>query len=184
VKVAFVAWENCSLEEMTRVLRQLRNAGCPVRTLTLDGGSVQTDCGLRLVSDGGLEHVNPRDFQLLLLPHGGVCPAVVEDHRLQRFIRQLNSAPDAWLAASGSASAILAAAGQLGGLQFTGPREVVAQFEPYFTYSVFTDKEVCVDGNVITSSGGAPEEFARIVCRQLGMDDASYNRPSNSANWP
>jgi putative intracellular protease/amidase len=170
VKVAFVAWENCSLEEVIRVLRDLRTAGCPIRTLTFEGAPVRTDCGLQLLPDGGLEHVNPRDFQLLLLPHGGVCDAVLEDHRLQRFIRQFNGSPDAWLAASGSACAVLAAAGELGGIQFTGPSDAVAQFESYFAHSVFTGKDVCVYGNVITSNGASPAEFARVVCRYVGID--------------
>lgn len=175
MKVAFVAWDECSLEDVSDALITLRESDCAVRTLTLGGQSVITNSGLTIQADGCLETVNARDYGLLVMPSGGVTPNLVEDPRLQRFVRQLNGQHNAWLSASGASTAILAAAGLLGGVKFTGPKRLLEEYAEYFRYSAWVDEDVCVDGNVITTNGHTHRLFARTLCVRLNLPTASLD---------
>jgi putative intracellular protease/amidase len=170
MKVAFIAWENCSIQDVAPLLSSLARAQYAVRTLTIDGLPVTADCGLRLLPDGALETVSPRDFQWLMLPSGGITTALLENPHLHRFIRQFNGQHSAWLAASGDACAILGATGQLGGLKFTGPYDTVQKYASFFTYSAYTGEDVCLDGNVFTAKNNVAHAFAEAICKRIGVD--------------
>jgi transcriptional regulator GlxA family with amidase domain len=170
MKVAFIAWENCTIQDVAPVLTALKRAEYAVRTLTIDGLPVTADCGLTLLPYGALGKASPRDFQWLLLPSGGMTTALLENPHLHRFIRQFNGQHNAWLAASGDACVILGATGQLGGLRFTGPSDTVQKYASLFTYSAYTGEDVCLDGNVFTAKNNVGRALAEAICKRIGVE--------------
>jgi len=168
MKAAFLAFEECSVWQVALLQMFLRKSGWTMRTLTLDGQSVVTDGGLRLVPDGGVERAAPRDYNLVLMAGGTPQPELAEDPRLHRFLRQYDG-QRGLIAACAESVPYVAAAGLLGGLRVTTTAECYLQFEPFFHGTVFTGQDVCFDGNIVTSQGRDASAFARAVCTQLGM---------------
>lgn len=168
MKAAFLAFDECSVWQVALLQMFLRKSGWTMRTLTMDGQSVITDGGLRLVPDGAIERVAPRDYNLLLLAGGRPHPELAEDPRLQRFLRQYDG-QRGLIAACAESVLYVAAAGLLGGLRLTTTAECYREFEPYFHGTLFTAQDVCVDGNIVTSQGRDASTFARAVCTQVGI---------------
>lgn len=168
MKIAFLAFDGCALWQVAKLLMVMQQAGTVIRTLTQHGDPVMSDSGLRLGADASIEQSAPRDYDWVLMAGGDVTKDLAEDPRVQRFLRQFTG-QGGLVAASCASSMFLGAAGLLGGLHFTSMPGVVAEHPEYFSKSIFDDTDVSMDGNIITSKGYAYDEFARTVCRRIGI---------------
>ncbi|WP_051321884.1 DJ-1/PfpI family protein [Alicyclobacillus contaminans] len=176
MKIAFLAWEHCDLADVTEVLRTLCSVGV-VRTLTSRGQPVRTDCGLMLQADAAVEAALPTSYQWVVLPAGPVPADVLDDPHCHRFLRQFNTQPKAMFIALGYSPRLLAAAGLLGGLRWTGVPPKDEADRARFAHTEYMDTPISVDGNVLTAKVGCGKDLAHVVARRLATSSEDTRRP-------
>lgn len=166
MKAAFVALPGCQVGQVTELLSDLSDYDWSIRTLTLGGQAVSTNCGLRLVADGNLYSTFPRDFRLLLLAGGTLTPQMTTDPGLIRFLRQYATTTGV-IASIGNGTSLLAAAGLLGGLHVAIDTHCVQAFPEGFVHSIIENKDVTWDGGIITARQTAATSFTKGVFHLL-----------------
>lgn len=170
MKAAFLAFPDCAVWQVAFLQMWLAKSGWVMRTLTLDGEPVRTDGGLKIYPDGKVETAAPRDYNLVLMAGGTIQQQVVENPHLHRFLRQYDGYKG-MIAAASESILYVAGAGLLGGLRFTTSEECYGVHEARFYGCLYTEEQVCVDGNVISCQPDAAREFAQAVCVQLGVSN-------------
>jgi putative intracellular protease/amidase len=176
MKAAFLAFDQCAMWQVALLQMVLHRAGWVWRTVTLDGEAVQTDGGIRLAADGGLDGATPRDFQLVVMAGGEFSEAQINDPRVHRFLRQFDGSRGL-IAASCASIQTVGAAGLLGGRRFTCLPHTLEAGTANFGYAVYTGDDVCVDENIISSKGHAHVQWAMAVCRTLGLFESDKRLP-------
>jgi 4-methyl-5(b-hydroxyethyl)-thiazole monophosphate biosynthesis len=139
----------------------LRRAGIQVMVASLAGSQVTGRCGIKLVADDLLSHVETSQFDLLLIPGGPGVGEMRSDGRPAALAREFADAGKS-IAAICAAPLVLMDAGILEGKQFTAYHSVRAELGGGL------DERVVVDGNLITSRGaGTAMDFALAIIAQL-----------------
>lgn len=162
---AFVALPDCELLQIGGLLRELVRQEWSVRTLTLGGDPVPTDCGIQILADADLYTAFPRDFRVLLVAGGDISGAM-NDPSLLRFLRQYDASGGV-IASIGSATAVMANAGLLGGLHITVDKSCRELYAQDFVHTIVDDEDVVFHGGVVTARSGAVTAFQEEVFRVL-----------------
>jgi protease I len=153
-RVAVLVGKGFQDQEGTEPIRFLREEGAEVTTIGPETGEVRGLHGAAITVEKALDEVSPEAFDALVIP-GGRSPA---------HLRRFPAAPDfvARFAATGKPVAaichggqLLAAAGLVKGLTMTGYPKIREEMEA--AGARFVDREVVVDGNIITSR--VPEDL-------------------------
>jgi 4-methyl-5(b-hydroxyethyl)-thiazole monophosphate biosynthesis len=145
----------------------LRRAGIEVMVASLAGSQVTGRCGIRLVADDVLSHVETTPFDLLLIPGGPGVGELRADGRPAALAREFADAGKS-VAAICAAPLVLMDAGLLEGKRFTAYPSVRAELGGGL------DERVVVDGKLITSRGaGTAMEFAFAIIAHLADQAAA-----------
>ncbi len=165
-KVLVPIAQGCEEVEVVTVIDLLRRAGITVISAGLDTQPVKASRGVMLIPDTTLELALNDVFDMIVLPGG--MPGTThlkEDMRIQRLIRQMNTAGK-YIAAICAAPAILAEAGILHDKQVTSYPGVLDQMDlPNTTYLT---APVVKDGRIITSRGpGTAMDFSLTLVETL-----------------
>ena len=160
-------------EEMEAVIvvDTLRRAGWEVVTAGVGGGKLRCSRGVVLVPDQRWEEVDPRGFDLLVLPGGGPgTRAFRENPGLLEAIRS-HHARGRTVAAICAAPLALLDAGILAGKRLTSHPSVASQLPP----AQWVNEKVVVDDALVTSQGpGTAFRFAlALVARFDGREKAA-----------
>lgn len=162
-KVGFFIYDDFAIWQVSLLQMFLKNAGYQLKTLSINGGLVSTDGGV-LVHTESIEHKNPNEYDLLLLPGGKVTKELVDNQKLQRFLQEFNGL----IAASCASSAIVAGAGLVKG-DFTTMPHIKDMYAKYYADGHYTDTDIVVGEKLITSKGSAHFEFMMAVLEKIGL---------------
>lgn len=138
-----------------------------VRTVSVGGKPVTTIGGVKIQPDAALESMDARDSAMLILPGGALWDQGGNMEAVQKAKEFLDAG--VLVAAICGATAGLARGGLLDARKHTSnAREYIAA-SGYKGGSLFQDRPVVRDQNVITASAMAPLEFAREIFAALDL---------------
>ncbi len=145
---------------------RLKEAGGEVAVASLRRGAIQGEHGYVAMADKTLAEVNPEDYAILILP-GGKAPEKVRKEPIALEIARHFFARQKPVAAICHGPQILISAGLLQGRHATCYESVAEELKA--AGARYEDREVIVDGNLITSR--QPDDlpaFLREIMKQLG----------------
>ncbi len=145
----------------------MKSDGHEIVTMSLDKEYVTSVEGFKVIADMKLEDVNVADVDLLLIP-GGDTPSLLGTSILPQFIREV-AAADKGIGAICYGPVLLGESGIVAGKNFTTSVDVDDELFALFQDGSFSNKDVVVDGNMITAKGNAYVEFAVEVCKQMEL---------------
>ena len=144
----------------------LRKAGIAVTIAAPRTGTITGKHGQRVTVDTDLDHVDAAAYDLLLLPGGQAPAALSEDAAALDLVRHFVAAGTP-VAAICHGPLVLAAAGVLQGRHVTSHPSVAEALRR--AGALFEDREVVVDGGLITSRRPADlPAFVDAALRALG----------------
>lgn len=127
---------------------RLREEGLEVDIASLRRGRIVGKHGYEVEAERALREVNPAEYDLLVLPGGKAPAALRREEAALRIVREFFRAGKP-VAAICHGPQILISAGLLAGRHATCYRTVAAELKAAGAH--YEDKEVVVDGNLITS---------------------------------
>lgn len=134
--------------ELLKPLEALRADGIAVRLVTPGGTAIHGKGGATVEADGSIEDTDPSAFDLLILP-GGKAPASLRDDAKVLSIAKDFFGADKPVAAICHGPQILVSADLLRGRKATSYSSVASELKE--AGAEYIDREVVVDGNLITS---------------------------------
>jgi len=150
-RVAVLATDGVEEAEITQPTEALRQAGAVVTVIAPHSGSIQAlnhiDKGQMIPVDKTLDEVSPDDFDAMLLPGGAVNADFLRiNPKAQAFVAAMAQKP---MAAICHAPWELVSAGLIKGRTLTSFPTI--QDDIRNAGGNWVDREVCVDGNLVTS---------------------------------
>lgn len=127
---------------------RLKEEGIPVVVGSDESGTIVGKRGYEVAVDQTLAEISPEDYSLLVLP-GGKAPSALRKEPLALKITQAFMASSRPVAAICHGPQILISAGVLRGRHATCYRAVAEELKE--AGARYEDKEVIVDGNLVTS---------------------------------
>lgn len=164
-KVLIITADRFEDSELLQPHQRLGEEGIDVDIASLKRGTVSGKHGSEVTAGLSVDEVDPAEYDLLLLP-GGKAPAELRKHPQVLDIARQFFATDKPVAAICHGPQILASAGVMRGRTTTAYPSVAEELEAAGAH--FEDKEVVVDGRLITSR--RPDDipaFIRAILRQL-----------------
>ncbi len=153
------------IEEMETVIIYdlLVRAGIEITLASVTGRQIEASRGLKIVADVDLNQVKDEEFDIIICPGGLPGVEHLRDSDLLKSLLVRQDRDQKWLAAiCASPAVVLAHHGLLNDFQATGYPSSEAQIPNY------VDKNVVVDGHIITSKGpGTAMEFALKIIHLL-----------------
>ena len=152
-RVAAIATHGVEESELVEPARALREAGAQVDVLSLDGQALQPMKGMdkskTIEVDGSVEQTDPDSYDGLLLPGGAYnADKLRMDENVRNFLRRTDLR-DKPLAVICHAPWVLASTGLVDGRTLTSYYTI--QDDIRNAGGNWVDKEVVVDGNLVTS---------------------------------
>lgn len=148
MKALIISADNFEDSELLQPYQYLKELGLEVDIASLKKGNIVGKKGTSVEANLSLEDVNPAEYDLLVLP-GGKAPAVLRhNEKVKEIVRHFIS-HNKPIAAICHGPQILISAGVIEGRRATGYRTV--QSELRSAGAIVEDKEVVVDGNIVTS---------------------------------
>ncbi len=161
--------------EAVTIIDVLRRGGVDVVTAGLESAIVEGSHKITLISDRLLAHVDPSDFDLIVLPGGPGTYKLKEDPRIADMLKR-HAAAGKLTAAVCAAPLVLSASGLLTDKKVTSYPSVQDQLQ----VSEYLAVPVVVDGQIVTGQGpGSAMAFAlklvellmdRTVAHKLAAD--------------
>ncbi len=147
-RVLILSADGFEESELTEPLQRLREAGFQVELTSLRPGPIRGKHGAVVEADLAVDEVVPERYAGLLLP-GGKAPARLREiPRVQELVRRFVESGKP-VAAICHGPQILLSAGVLSGREATGYRAIADELRDGGVR--YLDREVVVDGNLITS---------------------------------
>lgn len=155
IRVAVVASDGFEESELTEPVKALKEAGARVDVISLKKGQIQAfkhfDKSIKVDVDRTLDDALPNDYDALVLPGGALnADSIRMEPKVQSFVRTMNTA--------GKPMAVICHAPWI--LVSTGGNAIRGRtLTSYYTIqddirnagATWVDKEVVVDGNLVTS---------------------------------
>ena len=149
----------------------LRRAGIDVKTVGLGGGYIEGSHSVVVKSDIPLGEIDVLGVDLIVLPGGAGYKTMLESELILNIIKKAYS-NNIKIGAICAAPAVLAKAGILKGKNAT----IYTGMENELAEAVYIDKDVVVDGNIVTGRGpGLAMEFALELVKQLKGQETMEN---------
>lgn len=171
-KVLCLLYPRFSLYEITALTSTLvLTFGVDIDYVSSSSQMILSEDGLPCYPTKSLEEVELSDYSCILLPGMMNLSSALNDEKLIRFLQMLRG-KDMLIAAISSAPLLLAKAGLLEQIHFTGG--IWQNFFDYFNFlsrENFRPQDVYKDKNVITAVGFAHQAFARRVLASLELTD-------------
>ena len=175
-KVLCIIYPNFSLYEIASLTSTLAlSFDITIDYVASDYSIVVSEDGLPCQLTKTLDQVRIEDYSCVILPGMVNIGPALQDEKLISFLRGLGE-QDILIAAISSAPLLLAKAGLLKDMKFTGG--IWQNFFDYFEFlprENFQPKVVVQDKKIITAIGFAHQEFARKVILSLGLSDYTDN---------
>jgi protease I len=167
MKALMISADNFEDTELLVPYYRLKEAGIEVTVASLKRGAITGKQGYEVAVDKTLDEVDPDDYAILVLP-GGKAPAVVRKEPKAMEIAKSFFARNKPVAAICHGPQILISAGLLKGRRATCYMTVVDELKEAGAF--YADREVVVDGNLVTSR--QPPDlpaFMRETMKLLGL---------------
>lgn len=167
MKALIISADNFEDSELLVPYYRLKEAGVDVTVASLKRGAITGKQGYEVVVDKTIDEVNPDDYAILVLP-GGKAPAVVRKEPKALEIAKSFFVQNKPIAAICHGPQILISAGLLKGRRATCYKSVADELKE--AGALYEDREVVVDGNLVTSRQPADlPAFLRETMKQLGL---------------
>ncbi len=151
--------------ELLVPLYRLREEGISADVASTRAGTIRGKHGYSVSIDRTLPEVEPRDYDLLVLPGGRAPAALRQVAALQEIVRAF-AAANKPIAAICHGPQILVSAGVMSGREATCYKTVAAELRD--AGARYVDDEVVVDGNLVTSRQPSDlPAFCREIMKQL-----------------
>lgn len=134
--------------ELLKPLEALRDDGIEVVLATPEGAAIHGKRGATVAADTAIDSVDPKAFDLLVLPGGKAPSKLRKDPKVLAIAREF-FAVDKPVAAICHGPQILVSADLLRGRKATAYQAVAPELKE--AGAEYSDEEVVVDGNLITS---------------------------------
>ncbi|MRR33423.1 type 1 glutamine amidotransferase [bacterium] len=148
MRVLMLSADNFEDSELLVPYYRFREEGCRVDVASMKKGKITGKHGYEVEVDKTLEEAAPDDYDLLLLP-GGKAPEAVRKQPAALEIAKSFFAGGKPVAAICHGPQTLISAGLLKGRRATCYRSVAAEMKE--AGALYEDREVVVDGNLVTS---------------------------------
>jgi protease I len=154
-RVATLATDGVEESELTKPVEALREAGATVEIISQKREPIQAfkhhQPTIEIAVDRTLDQVDPEDYDAVLLPGGALnADAFRVDAKAQEFVRRMNDAHKP-MAVICHAPWLLVSAGIARGRTLTSWPTIVDDLRN--AGARWIDREVVVDGNLVTSRG-------------------------------
>jgi len=148
MKVLIISADNFEDTELLVPYYRMLEEGHDVDIASMKKGNIKGKKGYEIEANKELKDVNPEDYDLLILPGGKAPEAVRKEQRAREIVRDFfdNNKP---VAAICHGPQTLISAGLMKGKHATCYRSVAPEMKE--AGANYEDKEVIVDGNLITS---------------------------------
>jgi protease I len=167
MKALIMSADNFEDSELLVPYYRLQEAGVEVTVASLKRGAITGKQGYEVAVDKVIDEVNPDDYAILVLP-GGKAPAVVRKDPKALAIATSFFGQNKPVIAICHGPQILISAGLLKGRRATCYMSVAAELKE--AGALYEDREVVVDGNLVTSR--QPPDlpaFMRETMKLLGL---------------
>jgi len=166
MKALIVSADNFEDSELLVPYYRLQEAGVAVTVASLKGGAITGKHGYEVTVDKTLDEVNPDEYAILILP-GGKAPAVLRKESTAIEIARSFFTHGKPVAAICHGPQILITAGLLKDRRATCYLSVADELKE--AGALYEDREVVVDGNLVTSRQPADlPAFMRETMKLLG----------------
>jgi protease I len=148
MKALIISADNFEDSELLEPYKMLREKGVDVDIASLQKGVIVGKHGSEVIANKSLEEINPEEYDLLILP-GGKAPSTLRHNEKAKEIARHFFEKNKPVAAICHGPQILISAGVMKGRKSTAYRSVQSELKT--AGAIVEDKEVVVDGNLITS---------------------------------
>lgn len=167
MKALIISADNFEDLELLVPFYRMKEAGLDVDVASMQRNPIKGKHGYEVAVTKTLDEVNPADYALLMLP-GGKAPAQIRTEPKALQIAQNFFEHKKPIAAIRHGPQILISAGVMRGRQATCYKEVAAELREAGVQ--YDDREVVVDGNLVTSREPADlPAFMRETLKQIGL---------------
>jgi len=167
MKALILSADNFEDTELLVPYYRLKEAGVEVTVAALNRKAITGKHGYEVAVDKTLDEVNPDDYAILILP-GGKAPGVVRKEPKAQEITRIFFERNKPVAAICHGPQILISSGLMQGRRATCYKSVADELKE--AGALYEDREVVVDGNLITSREPADlPAFMRETMKQLGL---------------
>lgn len=165
MKALIISADNFEDSELLVPYYRLKEEGIPVDIASIHRGKIRGKHGYEVETNRSLKEIRPDEYDILILP-GGKAPEVIRKEKEALDIVRHFFEKNKLVAAICHGPQILISANLLKGRHATCYRTVVEEIKA--AGAIYEDKEVVVDGNLITSR--QPEDlpaFLREIMKKL-----------------
>lgn len=148
MKILIISADNFEDTELLVPYYRFKEEGMQVDVASLKKGSIKGKRGYEVAVDKTLDGVDPREYEVLILP-GGKAPGILRQDTHALKIAKYFFKEDKPVSAICHGPQILISAGLLKGKKSTSYKSVAKELKD--AGAVYEDKEVVVDGNLVTS---------------------------------
>lgn len=180
-RVAVIALDGFEESELTEPVKALRDAGAHVDILSLKRGTIQAfkhhDKTIQVAVDHSLDEVHPGEYNALLLPGGALntdASRIVP--QVQGFLRSFQE-DEKPFAAICHAPWLLISSGLVTGRKLTSYKTI--QDDVQNAGGIWSDQEVVVDGNWVTSR--QPSDLPAFNREMLRLFSSAQGKSSQAA---
>lgn len=166
-KVALLVFPTFSEFEVSVAISLLRSSH-DLFTVTLDGETVTSEAGLRVMPHLSIDQADPNDYDVLLIP-GGDMVHLKDAEPVFEFVKRMAERRKL-LAAICSGSYVLAKAGVLSGFYTVSLTRDQRDFLSCFDEDLYRYVDVVEADNILTAQGHAYVEFGLRVAQNLHSD--------------
>jgi len=166
VKALIISADNFEDTELLVPLYRLKEEGIHVDIASMKKGSIKGKHGYEVEANRSLSNIKPEDYDILILPGGKAPGAIRKDKNALKIAQHFfqNNKP---VSAICHGPQTLISAGLLRGKRATSYKSVASEMKDAGV--LYEDKEVIVDGNLITSRQPSDlPAFMRETMKQLG----------------
>ncbi|MCX7913204.1 MAG: type 1 glutamine amidotransferase [Thermodesulfovibrionales bacterium] len=148
MKALIISADNFEDTELLVPFYRLKEEGIEVDIVSMKKGKIRGKHGYEIEANKNLKDINPQDYNILILP-GGKAPEVIRKEKEALDIARHFFEKNKPVAAICHGPQTLISAGLLKGRHATCYRTVAEELKA--SGAIYEDKEVVVDGNLITS---------------------------------
>lgn len=165
MKALIISADNFEDTELLVPYYRLKEEGIEVDIASIKKGKIKGKHGYEVEANKSLSEINPSDYDILILP-GGKAPETIRKEKAAQEIARSFFVTNKPVAAICHGPQTLISAGLLKGRHATCYRTVVEELKA--SGAIYEDKEVVVDGNLITSRQPSDlPAFLREIMRRL-----------------
>jgi protease I len=148
MKILIMSADNFEDTELLVPYYRFKEEGIQVDVASLKKGTIKGKRGYEVEVDKTLQEIDPREYEALILP-GGKAPGILRQDTHALEIAKHFFQEDKPVSAICHGPQILISAGLLKGKKSTSYKSVAEELKD--AGAVYEDKEVVVDGNLVTS---------------------------------